>query len=159
MTRGIEQHLRLSNALSTNVSGSLTESLLEKEGQNILEQGGSFDAVLVSSNNKRTINGFSKADEVKQDVNERSAGRIINFYEFDNLGEVPIVVDQYMPDDFVGLLNTNLMNKGWFENDQLRYEVDTNQTTPRKHVELLHGNVGLEMKGLTTQHKLLYNLT
>lgn len=158
LTRGMVRWLEESASMTTNVAGSFTQSALDDELDEVRKGGGNVNAIAMSVANKRVFNDFTSADSVIQDVGEREAGRIVDYYLADGFGRIPVVVDIDMPDDKIALLDTTKMEKGWKVDDQLQFVEETN-TNSRVYKENLQGKFGLAIKNVGTNHALLSGLT
>lgn len=158
MTRGLQQWLKLSGGLSTNVAGAFTETVLNTMLQDIREAGGTVNAIVMSVAKKITLNGFSSADQVTQTVESRILGRTIDGYMADGFGIIPVVVDLDMPDTEVYCVNSNKLSKGWKQADELRFAKETNVNS-RENKQTLQGKFGLSVEGLGTDHGSLVGLT
>lgn len=158
MTRGLLQWLALGTSNTTNVSGAFTETVLRDAFNALRVGGGSPNAIVMSVANKVTFNGFSGADVVRQDVNDRTTGRIVERYNADGVGSVPVIVDIDFPDDQVAIVDTRKMQKGWKAADALRFSKHTD-THPRENKELLHGKFGLAVENVGQSHYLLTNIS
>lgn len=158
MTRGLLQWLNLSQGISTNVGGAFTEATLKTLLNDVRKAGGSPNAIVMSVNKKTTFNTFTSADATRQDVNDRSAGRIVERYLADGLGAIPVIVDLDFPDDMVAVVDSRKLVKGWKKGDDLRFTPRTD-TNPREVKELLHGKFGLGVENVGQSHGVLTNLS
>jgi len=158
MTRGLLTWLQLSGGISTNVGGAFTETALKGILNDVRMAGGSPNAIVMSVAKKNAFNAFTSADATRQDVNDKSAGRIIERYLADGLGALPVVVDLDFPDDMVAVVDTRKMVKGWKVNDTLAFVPETN-TSSRQNVETLQGKYGLAVENVGQSHGLLTGLT
>lgn len=158
MTRGLLQWLGLSGGISTNLGGSFTESSLRNILNDVREEGGSPNAIVMSIANKVEFNSFTSADATRQDVGDRQLGRIVESYLADGLGAIPVVVDIDFPDDTVAVVDSNKLTKGWKKGDSLRYSKHSD-THPRQNKELLHGKFGLAAENVGQSHGLIENIS
>jgi len=157
MTRGLLQWLSLAGGVSTNVGDVFNQDALDDILQEIRLLGGMPKAIVMSVANKLIFNTFTSADIVRQDVNEKTAGRIVEGYLADGFGVIPVIVDLDMRDTEVAIVDTAKMSKGWKVNDTLRFVPETNVSS-RERKETLQGKFGLAMEGIGTSHGLLVNL-
>lgn len=158
MTRGLLEWLQLSGSLSTNVGGAFTQTSLDNLLNDVREKGGSVNYIAMSIANKKVFNTFTSADEIKQDVSERSVGRIIEQYLADGFGGIPVVVDIDMPNDKIVVGDSRKMKKGWKDNDTLEF-VPENNTNSRENKETLQGKFGLSVENVGNSHALGTGLT
>lgn len=157
MTRGLEQWLQLSGGLTTNIGGAFTKNALDGAIKNIRAKGGAPTGIVMSVNNKYEFNSFTSADQVNQDVNERTAGRIIERYLADGVGSLPVIVDIDMPDDKVAIVDSRKMKKGWKVNDELKFVEEPSNS--RQKLQTLQGKFGLAVENVGQSHALLTGLT
>lgn len=157
MTRGMVQWMKLAAGLKEDVSGAFDEPHLQSAFQAIRLAGGNANAIVLSPSKKATLNGFSSADVVNQDVTSQTLGRQIVNYNADGFGVVPVIVDKDMPDSVVAIVNTNKMSKGWKAADMLRFADEPGNS--RQRLQTLQGKFGLAMEGIGSDHYLLYGLT
>lgn len=160
-TRGLLSHLDdVTGAIETAVGGAFTETALQNILDDVREQGGTVNAIVMSVANKRTFNGFTGADASRIQVTGQPqvGGLILDGYLADGFGVIPAVVDIDMPDDKVAVINTNSLGKGWKVGDQLRFEDFTN-VNPRENKQLLHGRFGLAVEGVGRTHGLLTSIS
>lgn len=157
MTRGMIQWMKLASGLKEAVSGAFDEPHLQSAFQAIRLAGGNANAIVMSPSKKATLNGFSSADVVSEDVTHGTLGRQILNYNADGFGVVPVIVDKDMPDSVVAIVNSNKMSKGWKGNDSLRFENEPGNS--RQRLQTLQGKFGLAMEGIGTDHYLLYGLS
>jgi len=158
MTRGLLEWLQLSGGISTNVGGAFTEATLRNILNNVRTAGGSPSAIVMSVAKKTTFNTFTAADATRQDVNDRSAGRIVESYLADGLGSIPVVVDLDFPDDMVAVVDSRKLVKGWKKGDDLRFVEETN-TNSREIKETLQGKFGLGVENVGQSHGILTGLS
>lgn len=158
MTRGLLSHLtNVSGALKTNVAGAFTETVLKNALDDVRNAGGTVNAIVLSVANKRIANGFTGSDTITTSRQDNVGGQVLDGYLADGFGVIPFVVDIDMPNDQVALVNTRYMEKGWKENDMLRFVPETN-TNSREKKETLQGKFGLAVQGVGTTHALIYGL-
>jgi hypothetical protein len=158
MTRGLRQFLKLSGGLTTNVSGAFTDTVLDNLIQDVRLAGGTVNAIVMSIANKLVFNGFSKADIVRQDVNERTVGRIIESYMADGMGTIPVIVDLDWPNSEVSVNDTRKLSKAWKVGDELRF-VDEPPVNSRQKQQTIQGKFGVWVEGLGTSHAIATNLS
>lgn len=157
-TRGLLNYMeQVAGALKTNVAGAFTETVLKNGLDNVRETGGTINAIVMSVANKRIANGFTGVDAIQTDRTDRQGGHVLDGYIADGFGSIPFIVDIDMPNDKVALVNTNFMQKGWKEGDQLRFENETNVNS-RERKETLQGKFGLSMEQIGKSHQLLYGI-
>ena len=158
MTRGLLEHLKLATDLKTAVSGAFTETVLQNALDDIREKGGTVNAIVMSIAKKRIFNSFTGADQIQVDRSDRTGGHVLDGYIADGFGTIPAVVDVDFPDDMVAIVNTRLLQKGWKQNDALRFVPETNKSS-REVVETLQGKFGLAVEGVDLTHALLTSLS
>lgn len=159
MTRGLLSHLNdVSGGIKTAVAGSFTETSLKNILDDVRQAGGTVNAIVMNVANKRIANGFTGADQIQVDRGERMGGHVLDGYIADGFGSIPFVVDLDMPNDKVAVVNTRFMEKGWKENDTLRFVPETNVNS-REKKETLQGKFGLAVHNVGTTHGLLTGLT
>lgn len=161
MTRGLISHLEdVTGALKTNVSGAFTETALKNILDDVRSAGGSVNAIVMSVANKRVFNTFTGADATQFTVDgqTKNGGLVIDGYLADGFGTIPAVVDTDMPDDYVAVVDSRHLTKGWKVNDQLRFVVEPN-TNSRERKENLQGKFGLAIDAIGKSHGLLTGLT
>jgi hypothetical protein len=160
MTRGMQQWLKLSGGISTNVSGAFTETTLKTILQTIRNAGGMPNAIVMSVAKKLLFNAFTGAGvtAVNLDAKQNSAGRILDSYLADGFGAIPVIVDLDMPDGEVYVVNSNKLSKGWKQADELRFAVETNVNS-RENKQTLQGKFGLAVEGIGTDHGALIGLS
>ena len=158
MTRGLLEHLKLATDLKTAVSGAFTETVLQNALDDIREKGGTVNAIVMSIAKKRIFNSFTGADQIQVDRSDRTGGHVLDGYIADGFGTIPAVVDVDFPDDMVAIVNTRLLQKGWKQNDALRFVPETNKSS-REVVETLQGKCGLAVEGVDLTHALLTSLS
>jgi len=158
MTRGLLHWLGLTDGLKANVSGAFTETVLNTSIDSIRVEGGRPKAIVMSIANKRIFNGFSAADSVTQDVNDRQVGRVVDVYLADGVGAIPVIVDIDMPDDKIVIVDTAKLQKGWKVNDELRI-VDEPAVNSRQKSQTIQGKFGLAVEGIGQSHFLITGLT
>jgi len=159
MTRGLQQWLKLSGGITTNVGGAFTETALKNMLQTIRQTGGNVNAIVMSVAKKMTFNTFTGAGvtAVNLDAKQNSAGRILDSYLADGFGAIPIVVDLDMPDSEVYCVNSSKMTKGWKQADELRFAPEPGNS--RENKQTLQGKFGLAVEGIGTDHGALVGLT
>lgn len=158
MTRGLLGWLNLSDGIKTAVGGAFTQTVLDTHLNTIRQEGGKPNSIVMSVANKLVFNGFTSADEVKQDVADRTTGRIVETYLADGLGGIPVVVDLDMPDDTIAVVDTNKLSKGWKVGDELRM-VDEPPVNSRQMAKTIQGKFGLAVENIGQSHGLLTGLT
>lgn len=159
MTRGLLSHLYdVSGAIKTSVGGAFTETALKNILDDVRSAGGTVNAIVLSVANKRIANGFTGADQIQVDRNDRMGGHVLDGYIADGFGAIPFVVDIDMPNDKVAVVNTRFLWKGWKANDQLRF-VDEPVSNSREKKQSLQGKFGLVVDGVGTTHGLLYAIS
>lgn len=159
MTRGLISHLRdISGGIKTSVGGSFTETALKNILDDVRNEGGTVNAIVLSVTNKRIANGFTGSDQVQTTREDRLGGKVLDGYIADGFGAIPFIVDIDMPNDVVAVVNTRYLSKGWKENDELKFVPFTN-TNPREKKELLAGKFGLAVDGVGTTHGLLTSIS
>jgi len=160
MTRGLQQWLKLSGGITTNVGGAFTETALKNMLQTIRQTGGTVNAIVMSVAKKLVFNTFTGAGvtAVNLDAKQNSAGRILDSYLADGFGPIPVIVDLDMPDTEVYCVNSNKMSKGWKQADELRFAKETNVNS-RENKQTLQGKFGLAVEGIGTDHGALVGLT
>lgn len=159
MTRGMINHMeQLTGAIKTAVSGAFTETSLKNIIDDVRAAGGSVNGIVMSVAKKRLFNAFTGADQIQVDRSEKTGGHVLDGYIADGFGVIPAIVDIDFPDDFVAVINTRYMSKGWKVNDQLRYAPETNVNS-REKKDTLQGKFGLAMEGVGKTHGLLTDLT
>lgn len=159
MTRGLISHLEdVTGAIKTAVGGAFTELALKNILDDVRIAGGSVNAIVMSVKNKRIANTFVGADAIQVDRSERTGGHVLDAYIADGLGSIPFVVDIDFPESYVAVVNTRFMQKGWKENDQLRFTPETN-THSREKKETLQGKFGMAVEQVGVSHGLLTGLT
>lgn len=158
-TRGLLSYLRnISGALKTTVGGAFTETVLKNGLDSVRAAGGTVNAIVLSVTNKRIANGFTGADQIQVDRGERLGGHVLDGYIADGFGTIPFVVDIDLPNTDVALVNTNYLEKGWKEADQLRF-VDEPATNSRVRKQNLQGKFGLSVENIGTTHHLLTSIS
>lgn len=159
MTRGLLSHLdNVAGAIKTAVSGAFTETVLKNILDDVREAGGTVNAIVMNVANKRLANAFTGADSIQVDRGERMGGHVLDGYIADGFGSIPFVVDLDMPNSKVAVVNTRYLEKGWKENDTLRFVPETNVNS-REKKETLQGKFGLAVHNVGTTHGLLTGLT
>ena len=159
MTRGLLSHLvDISGGIKTAVSGAFTETVLKDILDDVRTAGGSVNFIALSINNKRIANGFTGADAIQTQRTDREGGQVLDAYIADGLGRIPFVVDIDFPDDQVVVGNSRFLQKGWKENDLLRFVPETNVNS-RERKETLQGKFGLVVEGVGRTHGVLTGLT
>jgi len=159
MTRGLINFLtQVSGALQTNVAGAFTEVSLKNALDDVREAGGTVNAIVMNVANKRLANAFTGADAIQVDRGERMGGHVLDGYIADGFGSIPFVVDIDMPNSKVALVNSRYLQKGWKDNDQLRFEKETNVGS-RERKETLQGKFGLSVEQVGKSHAVLTGLT
>ena len=159
MTRGLLSHLKdISGAIKTSVGGAFTETALKDILDDVRTAGGSVNAIVLSIANKRIANGFTGADAVQTQRNDREGGQVLDAYVADGLGRIPFVVDIDFPSTDVATVNSRFMTKRWKVNDLLRFVPETNVSS-RERKETLQGKVGLAVEGVGRTHGVLYAIS
>lgn len=158
MTRGLLQWLQLSGGISTAVGGAFTEASLRDILNDVRTAGGTVNAIVMSVANKVVFNDFTSADQVRQDVNDKSVGRVIESYLADGFGSIPVIVDLDFPSDVVAVVDSRKMTKGWKTDDTLKFVPETN-TNSREKKETLQGKFGLAVENVGQSHGVLTGLT
>lgn len=159
MTRGLLSSLvDVTGGIKTAVAGAFTETALKNILDDVRKAGGTVNAIVLSVNNKRIANGFTGADAIQVDKNDKLGGHVLDGYIADGFGAIPFIVDIDMPNDKVAVVNTRFMTKGWKVNDELKFVPFTN-TNPREKKELLAGKFGLSVEGIGKTHGVLTGLT
>lgn len=158
MTRGLLQWLGLSEGIKTNVAGAFTETALKSVLKDVRLAGGVVNFIAMSPNNKTVFNTFSSADSITVDNNTRITGRVLDAYMADGFGIIPVIVDLDMPNDQVVIGDSRKLEKGWKENDTLKFVKETN-TSSRENKETLQGKFGLAVHNVGQSFGLLTGLT
>lgn len=158
MTRGLLQWLGLTAGIKTNVAGAFTEIALKSILKDVRLAGGTVNFIAMSPNNKTVFNGFSSADSITVDNAVRYTGRVIDAYMADGFGIIPVIVDLDMPNDQIVVGDSRKLEKGWKENDTLRFVKETN-TSSRENKETLQGKFALAVQNVGQSFGLLTGLT
>ena len=158
MTRGLRNWLKLSGGLVTNVGGAFTQAVLDGLIQDARRAGGTVNAIIMSVAKKLTFNTFSSADIVRQDVNERMTGRIIESYLADGMGTIPVIVDLDWPSSEVAVVDTRRLSKAWKTGDELRFENEP-PVNSRQKKQSIQGRFGTWVENVGTSHAIATNLT
>ncbi len=158
MTRGLLQWCNLTAGIKTNVAGAFTETALKSILNDVRLAGGTVDFIAMAPANKTIFNGFSSADSITVDNAVRYTGRVIDSYMADGFGLIPVIVDLDMPKDMVVVGDSRKMEKGWKENDSLKFVKETN-TSSRENKETLQGKFGLAVHNIGQSFGLLTGLT
>lgn len=158
MTRGLLQWLGLSAGIKTNVAGAFTETALKSILKDVRLAGGTVNFIAMSPNNKTVFNTFSSADSITVDNAQRVTGRVLDAYMADGFGIVPVIVDLDMPNDQIVVGDSRKLEKGWKENDTLRFVKETN-TSSRENKETLQGKFALAVINVGQSFGLLTGLT
>lgn len=154
---GMEEFLNTATygAARVNAAGAFTEAKLQAILKEVFLRGGTPDTVLMSPKNKQIANGFNLG-YLNTTRTERQAGSLVDTY-LDQNGEVRFVVDMQMRDDVIFVLNVNKTGKQWFNNDRLRFVVETNVNS-RQYVETLQGQYTMWFKDIAFEHGVLYGI-
>ena len=158
LTRGLLPWLNLSDGLKTAVGGAFTQVTLDNQLDTIRQEGGKPNAIVMSVANKRLFNAFTSADQINQNVEDKTTGRIVETYIADGLGGIPVVVDLDMPNDQIAIVDTNKLTKRWKTNDDLRL-VDEPPVNSRQEAQTIQGKFGLAVENIGQSHGLLTGLT
>lgn len=158
MTRGLLQWLGLSAGIKTNVAGAFTETALKSILLDVRLAGGTVNFIAMSPANKTIFNGFSSADSITTDNANRVTGRVLDAYMADGFGIIPVIVDLDMPKDQVVVGDSRKLEKGWKNNDTLRFVPETNVSS-REKKETLQGRFGLAVHNVGQSFGLLTGLT
>lgn len=158
MTRGLLQWLGLTAGIKTNVAGAFTETALKSILKDVRLAGGTVNFIAMSPNNKTVFNTFSSADSITVDNAQRVTGRVLDAYMADGFGIVPVIVDLDMPNDQIVVGDSRKLEKGWKENDTLRFVKETN-TSSRENKETLQGKFALAVINVGQSFGLLTGLT
>lgn len=158
MTRGLLPWLNMADGIKQAVGGAFTQTVLDNLVDSIRLEGGAPKAIVMNVANKRVFNGFTSADQVQQDVKERSTGRVVDAYIADGVGSLPIIVDIDMPSDTVAVVDTTKLTKGWKVSDELKL-VEEPPVNSRQMAETIQGKFGLAVENIGQSHGIATGLT
>lgn len=145
---------------TTQVSGALTESVINALAEKVFNRGGldsKSDAVLVvPPYQQRVISAFEK-DRVRRDPDERKSGYYITKFITDLGYDLPIVVDRWMPTDKAILLDKSRVALMPLKGDN--WHTEKMAVTGRSEKWQISGQFTLELRNPDEAHGLLYDLS
>lgn len=149
-TSGATRPVNRYNASSTAFSKTTLDAALAQ-----IFATGNPDTILLSQKYKNILNGFNQAF-IQTDRQDTTAGYSVSKYVYENR-VLDVVVDQDCQDTKVAIINKGLCQKGWQENDVLRY-VEEPASSSREQKTSLQGSVGFIVEGVGYEHCEIYNL-
>jgi len=137
----------------------LTEKLLVDELQNIWNDGGKPDTILVNATQKRVLSSFA-SPYVRTDRNENALGVIVGTYESE-FGDLDIVLDRYVQSDDLIILSKEYIGIGALKgngNDRSFF------TTPvpvdgDRQIATITGEYTMEVRNATKAHGWIHGLS
>lgn len=160
LTRGLLGFMGLSAGtdLSLAVGGEFTLTSLNGVLNKMFIRGGVPNAIVMSPANKIVFDSFTSADNLQQDVNDETVGRVITGYKSGQFGTLPVIVDLDMPNSKVEIVDTTKLKKKWVDGDSLRMKDEPPQNS-RHIVKTYQGSIGFSVTGVGTSHGELDGLT
>lgn len=164
---GLIQLIRDPNFDSTNedntvtqVSGALTESVINALCEKVFNRGGmdskSNCVLVVPPYQQRVISAFEK-DRIRRDSDERRAGYYITKFMTDLGYDLPILVDRWMPKDKAILLDKSRAALMPLKGDN--WHTEKMAVTGRSEKWQISGQFTLELRNPDEAHGLLYDLS
>lgn len=150
-----------SNNININVGGAISEAKLKSALKEIVLRGGIPNLILCSVDAKMVINGFNRTTvEVQTQTprTDRTAGSIIDYYEFDGIGRIAVMADPLLTHAFgeLYILNVRKLKKFWMKNDAMRFAPEP--ANSREFKETLQGRYSFVMKDSQTDFARLFGI-
>jgi hypothetical protein len=144
----------------TQVSGALTESVINALAEKVFNRGGldskSNAVLVVPPYQQRVISAFEK-DRIRRDPDERRAGYYITKFISDLGYDFPILVDRWMPADKVLMLDKSRVALMPLKGDN--WHTEKMAVTGRSEKWQISGQFTLELRNPDEAHGLLYDLS